>query len=648
MKKFLPLLIIVGNIQFVTGQITTPVVKANFGIEADLNSNYFNNAPQPGADDWFSNGYAGTGQFIIDTTGAAAIVAGYITDPATRTKSFSRLMHQAPYSVVNNTLLLDAVFHRDFHGDDSTVFASGSNKNGMTPADWSCPIAQGIPDKNEILDAFTHVRRAGPNTTDSLWMFAGISIENTTGSRYFDFELYQTDIVYNRTTQSFDGYGPDAGHTSWVFDAAGNIISPGDIIFTAEFNSSSLTLVEARIWVKKPDLSITPTTFNWGGDFDGDGSGAVYGYANILPKTAGAFYTGIQNTAATWAGPFELVRVDNSVVTSYLKKQFMEFSVNLTMLGIEPSSFSTNSCGTPFRRVLIKTRASTSFTAELKDFIAPFRMFDYPPVGATAFIKYFCGTMPATTINVYNPLPTSIYTWTTNNGNIVGPTTGDFVTVDAPGTYFVTQQLHAQCPGFAMDSVTILFDAVCAVLNVNITGFNALRAGKYSELKWKANNNELAAYYVIEYSSDNRLFTEMATIPANKKSGIADYAFRYLIKSNEPKSFYRIRVVGKNEVAKYSNTVLLRSGNDSKKTTFIYPNPARGEVWLSLVSSEKTVVAVYISDMTGQLIKTLKIPVKQGDNLLPIQELTSQSAGMYFVKIVSIDGETTQKVLLRK
>jgi hypothetical protein len=72
-------------------------------------------------------------------------------------------------------------FHRDFHGDDSTVFALGSNKNGMSPPAWSCPTAQGIPDKNEVLDAFTHVRRAGPNVTDSLWMFAGVSIENVSG-----------------------------------------------------------------------------------------------------------------------------------------------------------------------------------------------------------------------------------------------------------------------------------------------------------------------------------------------------------------------------------------------------------------------------------------------------------------------------------
>jgi hypothetical protein len=81
----------------------------------------------------------------------------------------------------------------------------------MTPANWTCPVAQGIPDKNDILDAFAHVRRAGPNVTDSMWMFSGISIENTSGSRYFDFELYQTDIYYDRDNKNFQELWPGCG-----------------------------------------------------------------------------------------------------------------------------------------------------------------------------------------------------------------------------------------------------------------------------------------------------------------------------------------------------------------------------------------------------------------------------------------------------
>lgn len=654
MKKFLLFFFILVNSQFVNGQITISTVKANFGVDADLSSNYFDNSfPLPGIDDWFNNGDPGAGVFVIDTTGAAAIVDGYTTNPATRTTSFSRHMNQVFYSVVNNKLLLDAVFTRDYHGQDSTVFASGSNKNGMSPALWSCPVAQSVPDKNEFLDAFTHVRRDGPTAigADSLWMFGGVSIENTTGNRYFDFELFQTNLVYNRSTQTFSGYGPNAGHTSWTFDAAGNILTPGDIIFTEEFSSASLTLVEARIWVNQSALSITPTAFKWGGAFDGASSGATYGYANILPITAGAFYTGIQNTYDyAWAGPFALVRTDNSIETDYIPGQFMEFSVNLTKLGIDPATYTNNACAMPFKSVLIKSRASTSFTAALKDFIAPFKMFDYPTVKATSFLKYFCGIMPTTTIKAVNPIPTSIYTWTTTNGNIIGSKIDSSVTINAPGTYYVTQQMNTACPRYAIDSVTILFDPVCSVLNVNFTKFNVQNDGKDAVLGWQVDNNDQTISYVIEYSKDNREFNELTSISAYERSGIADYTFRDMLNGIESSAiYYRIRLIEKNGATKYSNTILLNSGKSgAKNIPFVFPNPAHGEAWLSMESSQNAPVSIYLSDMAGRLIKTLKISVRQGKNLIPLHELVEQKSGMYILKVKSFDGETTQKLLLRK
>lgn len=631
----------------VSAQITIPVIKANFGVDADLRANYFNGAVNSAADDWYNNGTAGTGQFVIDTAGAAAIVAAYTSNPASRMFTFSRIMKQAPYSIVSNRLLLDAIFHRDFHGTDSTVFASGSNKNGMSPAIWTCPVAQNIPDKNDILDAFTHVRRAGPNVTDSLWMFGGISLQNTSGNRYFDFELYQTDIYYDRPNRIFGGYGPDAGHTSWLFDAAGNVTRAGDIIFSAEYGSSSLTLVEARIWINKSSLFLTPVNFTWGGLFDGDGAAATYGYANILPKTAGAFYTGLQSVNGVWAGPFSLVQQDNSIVTTYVANQFMEFSVNLTKLGIDPGNFSNNPCGNPFRRVLIKSRASTAFTSELKDFIAPFRMFDYPAVDAYTQFIYFCEVFPPTTIYVLNPIPTSIYTWTTATGHIVGSNIGTSIVVDAPGTYVVTQQLHVQCPFYSKDSVTMLFDNVCRVLDVNLINFTARKINDDVELKWQVSNNKEAASYKIEYSFDSHNFLPLAEIPASNITGIAEYTFRYPFSfTNAAIVYYRIRINGKSGIIKYSKIITIQYQDIINNNISIFPNPTNGELWLSLKTDKKETAEMYILNSMGQKINAAKIYINAGENIIKLEGLYGKPRGTYLIKVKSGNAVISKKVLL--
>jgi hypothetical protein len=467
MKRILSLVLLCSNVFVATAQITTPVKRANFEVDGGLRANIFNGTPNSNTDDWFGNGDPGTGTFVIDTTGAGYINQLYINTPATRMLPLFRGMRYPQFSIVNNSMLIDAVFIRDHHGDDSTAFASGSNKNGMSPASWATPVAQGVPDKNDILDMFMHVRRAGVNVTDSLWLFGGVSLEGTGGNRYFDFEMYQTDIYYERASLSFKGYGPDAGHTSWEFDAAGNVLKAGDIIFTAEYGGSGLNNLEARIWVNKNAITtVTPTAFTWGGAFDGATAGSTYGYANILPSTAGTYYTGLQCGANTWAGPFSLVRVDNSVVTNYNADQFLEFSVNLSKLGLDPLVNVGDPCGMPFRRILVKSRSSNSFSAELKDFVGPFDFFRAPMAAASADIPVFCGSVGISTISVGNPLITSLYTWSTPDGHIVGDTIGTSITIDQPGSYIVRQELMDSCGStYARDTVTILLDASCSLLD---------------------------------------------------------------------------------------------------------------------------------------------------------------------------------------
>lgn len=222
----------------------------------------------------------------------------------------------------------------------------------------------------------------------------------------------------------------------------------------------------ARIWINKLLLTtVTPAAFDWGGSFDGATAGSTFGYAHINPKTTGAFYTGVQCAANTWAGPFSLVRVDNSVVTNYLQDQFLEFSVNLSKLGLDPLVNAGDACKMPFRRILVKSRSSNSFSAELKDFVGPFDFFRAPMAAASADIPLFCGTTGISTISVGNPLITSLYTWSTPDGHFASDTIGPSVMVDQPGSYIVRQQLMDSCGStYASDTVLVTLDPFCSLL----------------------------------------------------------------------------------------------------------------------------------------------------------------------------------------
>ena len=120
-----------------SSQIITPTINAYFGVDADLKARYVNGNLQA-SDDWYvypgTIGTSSNGTNVIDTAGAAAIVAGYLTDVSPwpkRMASLYRGMSRPAFTVVNNRLWLDALFVRDYHGTDTTTFAWGSNKNAM-------------------------------------------------------------------------------------------------------------------------------------------------------------------------------------------------------------------------------------------------------------------------------------------------------------------------------------------------------------------------------------------------------------------------------------------------------------------------------------------------------------------------------------
>ncbi|MEO8568514.1 MAG: T9SS type A sorting domain-containing protein [Ginsengibacter sp.] len=651
MRKIFYLIILLIGGGYINAQTIGSALKAGFGVDGDLRANYYNNFVQSGNDDWFNNATPGVGASVIDTTGAAAIVARYAIDPAFRKLPFYRGMKYPAYSVVNNKLLIDAIYIRDYHGEDSTIFASGASKNGESPATWTCPVAQSVPDKNEILDMMVHVRRAGSGSTDSLWMFGGLSIENTTGDRYFDFEMYQTDIYYDRPSQRFYGYGPDAGHTRWQFNASGDITVPGDIIFSADFGTSNLTSIEARIWVDKASLLITPLDFNWTGSFDGASNGSQYGYASISPKTSGNFYTGTVSINNTWAGPFSLVRGDNSVVTTYTANQFMEFSVNLTKLGLDPVTLlGGNACGMPFRRILVKSRASTSFTSALKDFVGPFDFFLAPRAKVQADQSVLCGLIAVSHIEVKNPVSTSVYTWSTTNGHIVGSSTGSSINVDSAGTYIVTQQLQSGCSVYATDTIVIFYNSSCFVLANNIIGFKAKLSNKQAQLNWTVSQNSQIAYFEIEKSIDGVHFILAAKVlassvitPANKYS-LADQ----LVETSSSHVYYRLKIINTEGNISYSKTLSFSFGEFSKSGISIVPNPVRDKMQLNITSLTDNKMQLFIYDIEGRLIKTLRTNISKGNSSLGISDFKEWPAGVYSLKVLLGDNLFTEKLVIAK
>ncbi len=388
---FLLLFLSFGFMPSSYSQITGgPAVKANFGVDADVSANYqqFDGLTQDsGIDDWFFfDEWLGGGLNVIDQSNAAAEIAEIKLD---NNYSFTRRMAVPENTTKGDYIWIDAVYNRDNNSTQSnkdiSVFKGQSNKNGDNPTTWSLGIG-GTPQKNDLIDTYGYLRRdisaAAFAEYDNgiLWGYGGATTVSADGNSHTDFEFFRSDVTFDGS--SLVNGGPDAGHTAWTFDGTGNIIVPGDILIAINFlNGGTVPDSDVRIWINSSYLanfnSRPDRPFDLTGVFDqGNGSGE-FGYAEITEKTAAlepSVFAVVNVTAPTLGAPWGSLEGSQATYFDDIKAlQFSEFAINLTALGLDRRVGTQDPCSNLLGSLLVKTRSSSSFTAELKDFSGPFR-----------------------------------------------------------------------------------------------------------------------------------------------------------------------------------------------------------------------------------------------------------------------------------
>ncbi|MBV4357267.1 hypothetical protein [Pinibacter aurantiacus] len=456
-------------------QLSNGGINAYFGIDGDTRGNYVKYGPLTGfisSDDWFSG--IASGQNVVDTSNASyyrTVLSGG------GNISFNKRMSVPLFSRVNGKLWLDAVYGRDYACTnplfDSTVFAS-SAKNGDNPGNWGGTTSN-IPNKTDLVDVFAHMRRDGSSVYDSLWLFVGASTVGTNGSRYFDIELYKDSFNYKGGT--FISKGPDAGHTQWKFDAAGNITQTGDMILAVNFNPGAPPVVDTRIWVSNSTFTGTiPKYFDFGAVLDG--STAAFGYVSITSKAGTTnFGTGTSNYSTTatndttYSTPWGTQTSSAGWGTKYESLQLVEIGLNLTRIGVDPALYSALSpCQPMFTDLFFKSRSSNSFTSNMQDFVTPLPFVSLPIMDFTVQSDTLRCNRSAGGITITNHSTIGKYTWTTADGASItsSSTDGSQITLDKPGTYIVSGSPATGCPPTRIDTIVVPLDTFPPVASVYV------------------------------------------------------------------------------------------------------------------------------------------------------------------------------------
>ncbi|WP_339918498.1 hypothetical protein, partial [uncultured Flavobacterium sp.] len=415
--------------------VGSSAVKANFGIDGDAYSGLFKFQPNPAVsplidgantDDWFL-GASGLG--VIDQTGANP-KSDPIPNPMTNT-SFQRRQsifaptEPFPFPVVplagydkdvpstwsGKYLWLDAVYGRDTYVKggkaETSYFAGSGDKNSDNPSTWNIGTAGSVPQKDDIIDVYAHLRGEGirlpfsglppgdvdPRPFTTLWAYAGASLVVTNGNKHVDFEFFRTALETPADLSVPGKTGPDGGRTAFTFDPLdGSVAIPGTIIISVDYiNGGNVPSIRVRVWMSQATFDGYTTKSNSPFNVDksvafekGTGSGD-YGYAAINSKGLGVNMWGRVNddfatfeNSRTQAPPWNTWEGTTPTdVDMYTRYQFVEIGINLTAFGLDKRG-EQSPCSNILGSLLVKTRSSGggpnegAFGSELKDFAGPF------------------------------------------------------------------------------------------------------------------------------------------------------------------------------------------------------------------------------------------------------------------------------------
>ncbi len=351
-----------------------PGVPVNFGIDGGVIANRLHFGGLTGAsgtDDWFFDAnWPGLGKNVIDQTNAASIKAAILAAPSNKYQ-FSVQQSVPTFTTMGGYQWIDAIYIRDDHsgtGNDQSAFPGGSDNNADNPSTWESQ-PNSTPPKSDLLDVMAHLRRDLSN--NNYWFFGGASYRTTNGEKHLDFEFLRGAISV--VGNAFVSAGPDGGRTSWKF-ASGSVTQAGDILMTIDYqNGGTNAITKLYVWMHPDMAPQVQGFFNLlGAQTPGlNTNGYVWYQIDVKPGfTDNSLFTAV-NSATTTAGPWGTLDDKGVYRDDYLANQFAEFGINLTAYGLDNIE-GVNPCGGLFGSILVKTRTSASFNAQLKDYVGPY------------------------------------------------------------------------------------------------------------------------------------------------------------------------------------------------------------------------------------------------------------------------------------
>ena len=172
-----------------------------------------------------------------------------------------------------------------------------------------------------------------------------------------------------------------------------------------------------------------------------------------------------------------------------------------------------------------------------------------------------------------------------------------------------------------------------STLAVNLVNFTASKSAADNLLQWTTSGENNSHHFDLEYSSDGVLFSKIGTVLAQGNStGQKEYNFVHQQVQGKT-AYYRLKIVDNNNNFKYSDVSVIRREKSKSLVYPVYPNPFNEKMTVTIESTSNKLVELYLSDVSGKIIKRMSPVLTTGINTIELEQLNNLSPGIYILKI---------------
>lgn len=214
-------------------------------------------------------------------------------------------------------------------------------------------------------------------------------------------------------------------------------------------------------------------------------------------------------------------------------------------------------------------------------------------------------------------------------------------------TYYV--RAEGDCNTTACAQVTINL-IPCVILPVDFLQFSAVQRANTIDLDWRIITTEQISHFEVERSEDGSHFKKIGTVTGAVPKNTA-VKFTYQDADTDINSniiYYRIKVISKTGVSKYSNILTVRISTVNSGKLKISPNPASSSVNISFYSALRGTMELQLLDMTGKIVLREQQAVESGQNSITLNQLTGLSEGIYTILIRTGDRWERERIVIKR